>query len=153
MPATERTTLPWMTTPRSSTRFTRSLSASRSSSRSKSSSADIASLAHEVIGWPGPGELEPETVRLPLPDEAGHHALERLRRIAPDEERRVHHRCARRALDAGATAIASREGVARGLDRHGGESGECVGRDALADALELLLPLRLELAREEVPLP
>src|SRR5688500_3083394 len=152
IPATESMTLPWMTTPRSRTRLTRSLSARRSSSRSKSSSADMARLADEVIWRPGPGELEPESVLLPLPDELRDRALEAFAGIAPDEERRVEHRRARRALDARAPAVPPRQRVAYGL--HGGIGKRVVrlGRDPVADALDLLLALRFQFAGEEIPL-
>src|SRR5688572_22691619 len=145
IPATESMTLPWMTTPRSRTRLTRSLSARRSSSRSKSSRADMARLADEVVGRPWAGELEPESVRLPLPDELRHHALEILPAAPPDEKGGVEHRRAGSTLDARSPAIATRKGAAHRLQRGPRERVVGLRRDTVPDPLELLLALRLQL--------
>src|SRR5687768_3041337 len=144
--ATEMVTVPAMTTPRSSTVFSRSLRASCSASSTRSS-LPICCLPDKVVWRPGSRELEAEPARLVLRDERGELAAKGIRGIARQKKRGIQHRGAGHPLERAAW-----QGVEHGPRRMALQRIERALRNVVADASQLLCPLGLELSRQQITL-
>src|SRR5215204_2304125 len=144
MSPTEMVTLPAMTTPLSSTRLMRSESSSGAWSITL---PDIARPPREMVRGPGPGELDSEAPALVIANERRHRRAKVVHTIVSNEKRGVENRSAR------LTRRRLRRRLLHRLERPRRQVGERGRGHGPSDATKLVLPRRLELARQQVSLP